>query len=218
MKTGNLWRKRLGMLLAVAGLGLAAGCDDGDDDKKKPTDVGDNDINTVLCIGDSITDGECAPAGAPYPSRLAGLSGKRTINEGVCGSTTATGVGRIGTLLERNNPGFVCILYGINDLTFGRGRTEMLTNLRSMVQAAKGNKSVPILATLLPTYDSHGFIAGEVVKANDSIRQLARDEGARLCDLEQEFGNNRALIQVDGLHPSDAGNQVIAAAFNDKIY
>lgn len=216
MKTGNRWRARVGMMLAVVGLGLAAGCDDGDDKKKAP-DVGDNDINTVLCIGDSITDGECAPAGAPYPSRLAALSGKRTINEGVCGSTTSTGVGRIGSLLERNNPGYVCILYGINDLTFGRGRTEMITNLRTMVQAAKGNKSVPILATLLPTYDSHGFIAGEVVKANDSIRQLARDEGARLCDLEQEFGTDRSLIQPDGLHPSDAGNQVIAAAFNDKI-
>ena len=216
--TGNSWVRRLAMVLALAGLACVSACNDDDEGKRKKTDVGDNDINTVLCIGDSITDGECAPAGAPYPTRLAALSGKRTINEGVCGSTTATGVGRIGSLLERNNPGFVCILYGINDLTFGRGETEMITNLRAMVQAAKGNHSIPILATLLPTYDSHGFIAGEVRGANDKIRVLARDEGARLCDLEQEFGTNRALIQPDGLHPSDAGTQIIAAAFNDQIY
>jgi lysophospholipase L1-like esterase len=148
-------------------------------------------------------------ASAPPPARriraawpVCPASGPST--RASAGRPPATGVGRIGSLLERHSPGFVCILYGINDLTFGRGRTELLTNLRAMVQAAKGNKSVPILATLLPTYDSHGFIAGEVVKANDGIRQLARDEGARLCDLEQEFGANRALIQPDGLHPSDS--------------
>ena len=43
------------------------------------------------------------------------------------------------------------------------------------------------------------------------------EEGAKLVDLQEEFGTDRSLIQEDGLHPSDSGTQIIAASFNDKI-
>ena len=212
------WVKRVACGLALAALGLAAGCNDDDGGKKKTTDVGLNDINKVLCIGDSITEGRAAPAGAPYPDRLAGLSGKATINAGIAGSTSDSGASRINSLLSKHKPGFVCILYGINDLDFGRDESEVLGNLQYMVEACKANKSVPVLATLMPTYDSHAFSAGRVRETNVKIRQLAKDAGARLCDLEAEFGSNRSLIQEDGLHPSDSGTQLIAVSFNDEIY
>jgi acyl-CoA thioesterase-1 len=201
--------------LAVALFMTGTGCDDGGGSSKP--DVGDNDINTVVCLGDSITDGRCAPDGAPYPSRLADLAKKKVINAGDCGSTTDSGVSRIKGLLSRHKPGYLCILYGINDLTFGRGKDNVINNLRYMIQTAKANKTVPVVATLLPTYDSHGFIAGEVEKVNVQIRDLAKQEKAKLIDLAKEFGSDRSLIQPDGLHPSDAGTQVIAAGFNDRI-
>ena len=218
---GEGWMKRMLVLAVAAGLGLVVGCDD-DSDEDGPsgppvTYVGGNDINTVLCVGDSITDGECAPAGAPYPERLAGLSGKRTINEGVCGSTSITGRDRIRTLLDRNKPGYVCILYGVNDITFGRGQDYLMDNLQAMVQACKDNHSIPLLATLLPVYDSHRFAAGEIAEVNKKIRKLAYAMDAELVDLEVEFGINRSLIQPDGLHPSSTGNDVIALSFNDGI-
>lgn len=52
---------------------------------------------------------------------------------------------------------------------------------------------------------------------SDAIRQLAKDEGIKLADLNKEFGTDRSLLQPDGLHPSDAGNQLMAMVFNDKI-
>lgn len=208
--------KRWGFVAVVAaGLGLGVGCDNKKGDSTP--DVGSNKIGVVLCLGDSITDGTCAPAGAPYPSRLAALSGKSVINEGVCGSTSDLGASRVKDLLDRNKPGYLCILYGINDLDFGRDQSEVLDNLRYMIEAAKANKTIPLVATLLPTYDSHAFARARVQDCNREIRKLADSAGARLVDLEKEFGSDRSLIQEDGLHPSDSGTQLIALSFNDKI-
>jgi lysophospholipase L1-like esterase len=210
------WARVAFIAVAAGWLGLGIGCDKGGGGDSKP-DVGLNDINTVVCIGDSITDGGCAPAGAPYPSRLAGLSGKTVINAGVCGSTSDSGAARVNGLLERHKPGYLCILYGINDLTFGRGVDAVIGNIQHMVDAAKANKTIPLVATLLPVYDSHRFAAGRVKETNRRIRALTEAMNVELVDLELEFGIDRSLIQEDGLHPSDSGNQLIALSFNDKL-
>lgn len=211
----KFWLASVRCLVALGLIGLAASCNDGGG--SGTPDVGDNDINKVLCVGDSITDGGCAPAGAPYPARLENMSGKSVANEGICGSTTATGVQRINTLLDRYKPGYVCILYGINDVDFGHSDESVIGNLRFMVGAAQANQSVVLLATLMPTYDSHAFSRGDVTRVNEQIRALAKELGVRLVDLEKEFGFDRTLIQEDGLHPSDSGTELIALSFNDRI-
>jgi lysophospholipase L1-like esterase len=215
--SSGLFRRIATSLALIAGL-LAASCDsggggDGNDD----VDVGSNDINTVVCMGDSITQGRCVPAGSPYPSRLASLSGKNVINQGVCGDKSDGGASRVGGVLNRYSPGYLVILYGANDAIFDRSLDSVVGNIRRMIQAAKGNQTVPIVCTLLPMYDVHAFAAGNARAYSAAIRGLAKEEGARLVDLEKEFGGDRALLQADGLHPSDAGTQVIALAVNDAI-
>lgn len=201
------------------GLALAwylSACDSGGGGHSKP-DVGDNDINVVLCVGDSITDGGCVPAGASYPSRLGGLSGKNVINAAACGEKSGGGEARLTGLLNRHNPGYVCILYGANDAIFGLSTETVLGHLRRMVQACKNNKSIPIIATLTPMRDGHAFANGSASEYSVAIRAMAKEEGARLVDLEREFGDNTEFTQPDGLHPSDSGTQVMALAFNDRI-
>jgi lysophospholipase L1-like esterase len=203
-----------GLALAVF---LSACESDGGSGGNSTPDVGDNDINTVVCLGDSITDGECVPAGAPYPARLGGLAGKTAINQGSCGEKSGSGAARAGGVMDKYKPGYICILYGANDAIFDLPTADVVANVRSIVQAAKARKTVPLVATLLPMYDGHGFANGNAKDISAGIRQMASEEGARLVDLEAEFGDDRSLLQDDGLHPSDAGNQVIALAFNDEI-
>lgn len=180
-------------------------------------DVGDNDKNTIVCIGDSITQGKCAPAGAPYPSRLAGLSGKNVINAGVCGERSFDTAPRAPGVLAKHKPGYMCLLIGANDASFGDDPVAVGEDVRSIIQAAKAQKTIPLVATLLPTYDPHGYSDNAGRKISDIIRSVAKEEGARLVDLRAEFGSDRSLIQDDGLHPSDSGTQLIALSFNDKI-
>jgi lysophospholipase L1-like esterase len=214
----RLWARVIGCCLAAVACVFLANCDGGGSDGGGgDVDVGSNDVNVVVCLGDSITEGRCVPAGLPYPSRLEVLSGKNAINQGICGEKSAGGADRVGGVLNRYSPGFLVILYGANDAIFDHSVGSVIGDIRSMIQAAKGNQTVPLVCTLLPMYDGHAFAAGNARAYSEAIRGLAKEEGARLVDLEREFGDDRSLIQADGLHPSDSGNQLIALAVNDAL-
>lgn len=216
--------KRLLSVLRVAAVSAAAcwlmSCDGGGGggggDSGTP-DVGDNDVNTVVCIGDSITEGTCAPAGTPYPSRLAGLSGKNVVNAGVCSERSSDTAARAPGVMDRYKPGFLCVLIGANDATAGMSPEHVGENIRSIIRAAKARKIVPLVATLTPTYGEHKFSNDESIAISAQIRTVVKQEKARLVDLEAEFGTDAGLVQEDGLHPNNAGTQLIALSFNDKL-
>ena len=211
-----------GLASWVLGVGLAFGftaCNDsgGGGGGSGNFDFGDNDQGVVLCLGDSITEGECVPAGAPYPARLASMSGKTVINQGACGEKSGGGRDRVGSLLNRFKPGYICILYGANDAIFGLSVDEVVGNIRAIVQAAKANNTLPIVATCTPMFGIHEIYNQAASDYSVAIRQMAKEEGARLVDLDKEFGNDQSFLQADGLHPSDSGNTLIAMSFNDRI-
>jgi lysophospholipase L1-like esterase len=206
-----------GLLLVVVAVGLSGCFDSGSSSGGGTPDVGDNNIDVVVAIGDSITEGRCVPAGAPYPSRVGGLSGKNVVNQGICGERSAGGASRMGGVLNRFKPGYVVIFYGANDAIFGMGSEQLINNLRNMISAAQANQTVPLLCTLLPMYDSHAFANPKVDEYNPLIRELAKEMKVKLIDLSKEYGANRSFLLPDGLHPSDSGNQLIALAINDKI-
>ena len=211
---------RFAGLFRVAAVAFVAAwfvsCDGGGGGGGK-ADVGDNDPNLIICIGDSITQGRCVPAGAPYPDRLAALSGKTTINAGVCGERSFDTASRAPGLLVKNKPGYMCLLIGANDASFGDDPVSVGEDIRSIIQAAKAQKTIPLVATLTPTFGSHGYSEGQETKISAVIRDVVKQEGARLVDLEKEFGTDSTLVQDDGLHPSDSGTQLIALSFNDKL-
>ena len=192
-------------------------CDGGGGGGGGSADVGDNDKNTVVCIGDSITQGRCAPAGDPYPTRLAALSGKNVINAGVCGERSFSTAARAPGVLAKYKPGYMCLMIGANDASFGDDPVAVGEDIRSIIQAAKAQKTIALVATVTPTFGSHEYSNGGVDHINNVIRQVVKEEGARLVDVNKEFGDDASLVQDDGLHPSDSGTQLIALSFNDKI-
>jgi lysophospholipase L1-like esterase len=148
---------------------------------------------------------------------LAGLSGKRVINQGRCGERSDEAASRVGSVLNRYKPGYLVILYGANDAIFGYSNEQTISKLRNICNAAIANKTIPMLMTCTPMYDSHAFANGRVLGYNPDIRSLAKELKIKVVDLEKEFGTERSFLQSDGLHPSDSGNRVIAMAVNDKL-
>lgn len=207
----------VGIVAALATLVLAGCLSSGGGGGGPPKDFGDNDPNVVVCLGDSITEGRCVPAGAPYPSRLASLSGKNVINAGTCGEKSAIGVSKVGGLLDRYSPGYLVILYGANDAIFGLDVNVVINNLRNIIGAAQANKTIPLIGTVLPIYDSRAFAEPKAAEYSNAIRSLAKETGAILVDFRKEFGNERSFIQADGLHPSDSGKALMALAVNDRL-
>ena len=198
----------------AAAVALFCGCEDGGGGGD---DVGDNDPDLVICVGDSITYGYACD-GAPYPSQLAAMTGKTVRNYGVPGEQAGGGVARISSQLGCR-PGYVCILYGANDAIVegGSSANSVKEALRNIIAACKNNKSIPIVATTPPMIRGHSFFDGAACTVNDAIRELAKEEGVKLVDLYAEFGDGESYLGADGLHPNAAGAELIARCFAGKL-
>ncbi len=207
--------KRMGLLLLSGLVLVGAGCEG--DSSGPSRDFGDNIPSKVACMGDSITVGGNYAGVPPYPSDLAGMRpDMQVLNKGKNGETSSGGAGRVGRVLGEK-PGFLCILYGANDMIHSRSKSATVASLRSMVTAAKMNKTVPLVATCTPMSGSRSIFNGSVQQLNAMIRQMASEEGVDLVDLEWEFAGAERERFPDGLHPDAVGTVMIAAAFADHM-
>lgn len=202
------------VMTLVALCGFWTGCDSGGSSGLTNKDPGNNDLNTVVAFGDSITQGNHCPC-ASYPSRLNGMVDKRFINSGIAGSRVKEGVSRAPSVIRAHQPAFFLILYGVNDVIHGSDPSAIINGLSQMVAICRENNVVPVLATYPMPITDHGVFAGPTLVLNAEIRTLAKTVGVRYVDLEREFEANPAFYLRDGLHPNDAGTQVIAMAFAD---
>jgi lysophospholipase L1-like esterase len=207
------WRGlRAGMALAVAG--MLASCEmDVESEFGKGVDFGGNDPNLIAALGDSITAGYGVGEASCYVSRLAGLTGKRVLNFGVGGAESGAGAAQVGSVLGGYKPGVLLIFYGANDIIHGKGTGYTIGNLRTMIRAARANKTIPIVATLTPTFGAHRFMNSTARTRSQSIRDLAREENCLVAEVWNLFGENSAYILDDGLHPNASGHALIAQAF-----
>lgn len=175
-------------------------------------DIGDNNPNLYVALGDSTTDGNNG-GGAPFPPRVAAMTGKTVENHAQQNEYSGGGASKVGGILASEKPAAVMFLLGAVDIINGVGNDAIIGNLRSIIDQCKANKTVPVMATLQPMIYSHARFNGAVKDLNAKIRDLASQEGARLVDLESAFGDGSAYILDDGLHPNEAGNQLMADKF-----
>ena len=219
------WRS-LGCWLMVLAMCLApAGCGFYEDGALTNDNPGNNNLNVVVAFGDSITQGsECSCT--PYPARLTGLIGKLVYNTGVGGTEAKDNVGRTQQAIDRYHPAFMLILYGINDIIHSRGVGPTTSYIRQMVAICKQNNVVPVLATYPLPIRGHELFAFNTQVFNQNIRAIAEAEDIKCVDLEAEFtgtpdpanpaiGTDPDLMEQDGLHPNNAGTQIMTLAFAD---
>ncbi len=147
---------------------------------KPLADAGGNNINVIVCLGDSITD-------TGYPSDLSKLTGLTAYEEGVRGERSAGGAARIDGVLSGYKPAYICILYGANDVINHLPSSTVTGNLEAMVIAARANGTIPILATLTPMFGTRESYAEEARATSAAIRDLASRLGVALADLEKAF-------------------------------
>jgi lysophospholipase L1-like esterase len=182
-------------------------------------DFGNNDPNVCVAAGDSITAGYglADPGQQAYPSVLSIMSGKTIYNKGVSGSESDYGVNTVRQNLSQYSPGYLLILYGINDILCYHSVNSILNNLEFMADQAKANKTVPVLATLTPLFEWHAAFQSKVNTLNDQIRWLADYKNIPLADLAAGFDFDSSYIGPDGLHPNKQGQELIAAIFYDEL-
>jgi acyl-CoA thioesterase-1 len=193
-------RLRLGALVfvCVAALGLAPGPARGE--------------RVVVALGDSLTAGFGVATDEAFPARLEARLrtegyGYRVVNAGVSGDTTAGGLRRVDWAL-RASPEVVIVALGANDGLRGQSPQATRTNLEEIVTRLQAAGARVLLAgmRLPPNY------GGEYTKDFEAIfPEVARRTKVALMPflLDGVAGVPR-LNQADGIHPTAAGQQIIA--------
>jgi acyl-CoA thioesterase-1 len=201
---------------------LFAGCGGGDSDdgiSADNHDFGSNDQNLYLCFGDSITAGNYLPSGERYPDRLSSELGKPVAVDAVPGSGTSDGLDRIHHALDSVRPGFVVILYGVNDVIMGYSESLIEYNLRNIIQACIDNQSIPVICTYCtPLYGVHRLFSSGVDELNDLIKSIASNMGVKVADFGGEISWTEDLYTMpDGLHPNSYGQQLMAQVLFETL-
>jgi acyl-CoA thioesterase-1 len=166
----------------------------------------------VVALGDSLTAGLGVAPDEAFPARLQarlrseGLA-YRVINAGVSGDTTAGGLRRVDWVL-RSKPDVVIVALGANDGLRGQSPQSMRENLEQIVGRLQAAGARVLLAgmRLPPNY------GGEYTREFEAVFVLvARKTKVSLMPfLLDGVAGVPGLNQPDGIHPTSAGQQVIA--------
>jgi lysophospholipase L1-like esterase len=198
-------------------------------------DFGNNDPRRVSAFGDSITFGflEQRLRGVSpslvtsnnYPNILQSMlrgadPAWQVVNRGVGGEEATQGAGRLPGVLAIDRPGFVLVMEGTNDATDETAPSIIVNSLESMVLQTKGNKSIPILATIPPNFRNDPTAHDIIDSANNLIRDLVRQQGITLAEIFNGMNKRELWGQApdrDPLHPNEQGYQVMAGIWFDAM-
>lgn len=189
------------------------------------------DDDTVVCLGDSITDDTSSWAEILRHLLAAARPAVRIVNAGISGDTTSQMITRFGEVVAAR-PAWILCLAGTNDARLhGLHPSKCLVslleteaNLRMLANYAATQLDAVRWLYLTPPpviehmIGSHWFLGSlQMMWRNENLRQIAavvRREFAPFVDLDEVFGcpPSPRLLLDDGLHPSLAGQQAMAKA------
>ena len=125
--------------------------------------------DAILALGDSLTAGYGAPKGADYPAQLAQILGRRVINGGVSGDTSAQALARLPDLLAQK-PQLVVVSIGGNDFLQRLPESGTRENIRKIVATIRA-ADVPVVLVAIPHFTTVALLG--VVSEHPLYAELA---------------------------------------------
>jgi lysophospholipase L1-like esterase len=189
------------LLLLLALLPLFAACE------RSPGPLPEGAV--ILAFGDSITYGTGAGEGEGYPAVLERLVGRKVVNAGVPGETTAEGLERLPRVLAEVRPNLVILCHGGEDMSQGLDAGELIANLRSMIRLIQEAGAevfliaVPPPAPFFQPASFYNLIARDTkvsIEVNALSNVLSRDE-----------------LRSEGIYPNAAGYAALAEAISKRV-
>ena len=185
---------------------------------------------TLVCFGDSLTEGADIPVGHTWPALVANGLHIDVINGGIGGDTTQGMLARFNAEVVTKRPAFVFVMGGTNDLWWDWEINTILGNLFSIVVQARHHAIATIIGLPLPvnvaaarTNDlspplgGYERLAKKMEKLVEALTRHAMQSEVAVVDLYHPFIKNQRQIRADlflpdGLHPNKAGHLTIAKA------
>jgi len=161
---------------------------------------------TIICFGNSITEGVGAGAGQDYPSHIQQMTDVQVINAGVAGDTTGDGLKRIETDVLGHNPKIVIVEFGANDFLKKIPKEETFKNMELIVQQLHNNGVIVVVAVVRTGILTDSYVQG--------FQDIAKKYRALLIpDILRGILTNPKL-KYDQIHPNSEGYKIIA----ERIY
>jgi acyl-CoA thioesterase-1 len=202
------------LLLCLAFSGVEAGVSPARDnaaDTAAPTTAA---TKRIVFLGDSLTAGYGLRPEQSYPSLVAEKIRDAhlpydVVNAGVSGDTSAGGLRRIDWLLQRKID-LLVIALGANDGLRGLSPDALEGNLQAIIDKAKAkNRAARIVIAGMQMPPNLG--AAYASKFQTVFAEVARRNNAVLIPfLLAGVGGHRDLNQPDSIHPTAAGQRVVA--------
>jgi acyl-CoA thioesterase-1 len=173
----------------------------------------------LLVFGDSLVAGYGIPLEKAFPARLEEKLKEKgyaihVINAGVSGDTTSGGLTRLEWTLQQN-PDFVILELGANDMIRSIDPQVTEKNLRKMLDILKSRK-IPVLLAGTRTFPNLGENYAKSYKA--MYEKLAKDYDIIYYPFFMEgVATHTDLLREDGLHPNPAGVDVIVQSILPEV-
>lgn len=169
---------------------------------------------TILCLGDSLTEGSGLDRSQAFPARLQekidALDWKFTvINGGLGGDTTAAALRRLDWFLQRRIDVLILALGG-NDGLRGLPLAEIRRNLGAIISKTSARYpevTVAVAGIQIPPNYGTGYVR----EFRDLFPEVAEKNGALLIPfLLEGVGGRPELNFPDGIHPNGRGQEIVA--------
>ena len=192
-----------GVAIILAALALSACGGSAQKLERLPADA------VVLAFGDSLTFGTGASPSESYPAQLAGLIGRKVVNAGVPGETSASGLERLPAVLDEVQPAMLLLCHGGNDFLRKMDDAVAAGNVRAMVRIARErNIQVVLLATPKPTLPP---------SVPAFYREIATEARAGFVETVMKEVLSDRDLKSDFVHPNGRGYGEIARAVEKTL-
>jgi acyl-CoA thioesterase-1 len=177
-----------------------------------PAARADQPSPVILVFGDSLSAGHGIRIEQSWVSLLARKIsqlgyGFKVINASVSGETTAGGLARLPRALEVQQPRILILELGANDGLRSLPLSNTRDNLDKMIALARSRGiAVLLLGMRMPPNYGERYTSG----FQSMYAELAQQHRLALVPfLLDQVALNPALMQADGLHPSEAGQPLL---------
>lgn len=169
---------------------------------------------SILFLGDSLTEGYGVDETRAYPVLVGKELGVKVLNGSVSGSTTASGHSRLKWFLKAR-PTHMLLALGANDGLRGLKLEDSKKNLEAIIELAQKNSIKVVLAGMLMPPNYGESYRSEFKTMYEGLAKKYKLEFIPFL-LEGVAGNPKLNIS-DGIHPNEAGHEIMARLVSKKF-
>jgi len=188
----------------------------------------------IVFLGDSLIFGYGVMPNENWVSLIKKQGEVEVINKGINGNFTYEMNNRFESDVVNNNPEYVFLMGGSNDLIFNIGKAEdVIANIKKIInKAIEANIKIIIGIPLLTDGEmaekawsdgvDYNLVNEELILISEQIKEIEKEQDITVIDFMETFNNkvnqsNKEEYLIDGLHPKSKGQKLMFETFNEEF-